>query len=143
MEEIKEQLKKIQEILLQDFEPFFIILFGSYSRNTQNKESDIDIAIHKRNISKLELFKEKQKLEDIINKDIDLVNLADDNMGNAFKYEILMNGIVLYCKDEYKFDLYKLDEFREFLELNESRMDIINRVKGGGSIYGEQSNNSK
>lgn len=143
MDNIKEQLKKIQEILLQDFEPFFIILFGSYSRNSQNSESDIDIAIYKKDVSKLDMFKEKQKLEDIVNKDIDLVNLADENMGNVFKYEILMNGIVLYCKDEYRFDLYKLDEFREFLDLNESRMDIINRVKEGGSIYGEPSNHSK
>ena len=50
---------------------------------------------------------------------------------------ILMNGIKLFCQDDYKFDLYKLDMCREYLELNESRQDIIQRVKNGGSIYGK------
>lgn len=137
MEEIKEILKKIQKSLIEDFEPMAIILFGSYSRNTQNSESDIDIAILAENVTKLEIFNEKQKLEEISGKDIDLINLANEDISEGFRYEILMNGVVLFCKDEYKFDLYKLDMFREYLDLNESRQDIIDRVKEGGTIYGK------
>ena len=70
-------------------------------------------------------------------KDIDLVNMADLNMSEGFKYEILMNGKVLYCKDEYKFDMYKIDTCREFLDFNESRQEIIDRIKNGGTIYGK------
>lgn len=44
-----------------------------------------------------------------------------------------MNGIVIYCKDEYKYDLYKIDMIREYIELNESRKDIIERIKNGGT----------
>lgn len=40
-----------------------------------------------------------------------------------------MNGIIIYCKDQYKFDLYKLDMMREYLELNESRKNIIDNIK--------------
>ena len=40
-------------------------------------------------------------------------------------------------KEELKFELYKLDMYKEFLDLNESIMSIINRVKEGGTIYGE------
>lgn len=48
-----------------------------------------------------------------------------------------MNGKVLYCRDSFKFDMYKIDMFREYLELNESRKSIIERVKNGGTIYGK------
>ena len=135
MEEIKEILNKMVEYLKNEINPFAIILFGSYSRNTQNKESDIDIAIKGNNIDLKKIYELKQKLEDISQKDVDLVDL--DDISDVFRYEILMNGIKLFCQDDYKFDLYKLDMCREYLELNESRLDIIQRVKNGGSIYGK------
>lgn len=135
MEEIKEILNKMVEYLKNEINPFAIILFGSYSRNTQNKESDIDIAIKGNNIDLKKIYELKQKLEDISRKDVDLVDL--DDISDVFRYEILMNGIKLFCQDDYKFDLYKLDMCREYLELNESRQDIIQRVKNGGSIYGK------
>ena len=135
MEEIKEILNKMVEYLKNEINPFAIILFGSYSRNTQNKESDIDIAIKANNIDLKKIYELKQKLEDISQKDVDLVDL--DDISDVFRYEILMNGIKLFCQDDYKFDLYKLDMCREYLELNESRQDIIQRVKNGGSIYGK------
>ena len=135
MEEIKEILNKMVEYLKNEINPFAIILFGSYSRNTQNKESDIDIAIKGNKIDSKKIYGLKQKLEDISQKDVDLVNL--DDISDVFRYEILMNGIKLFCQDDYKFDLYKLDMCREYLELNESRQDIIQRIKNGGSIYGK------
>lgn len=137
MDEIKKDLEKIKEILIQEFEPFFIILFGSYARNSQTQESDIDIAIFSKKADKKALFKVKQNLEQVICKDIDLVNLADENMAEGFKYEILMNGIVIHCENSYRFEMYKLDEFREYLDFNESRQSIITRLKEGGTIYGE------
>lgn len=130
-------LEKVKNKLIEKIECEAIVLFGSFARGTQNEESDIDIAIlPKREISKKEIFYLKQELEDIANRDIDLVNLNDD-IGDGFKYEILMNGVTLYCVDEIKFDLYKIRVFREYLELNEARQPIIDRVKKGGSIYGK------
>lgn len=38
MNEIKEELNEISDILVDDFSPLAIILFGSYARNTQNDE---------------------------------------------------------------------------------------------------------
>ena len=135
MEEIKEILNKMVEYLKNEINPFAIILFGSYSRNTQNKESDIDIAIKGNNIDLKKIYELKQKLEDISQKDVDLVDL--DDISDVFRYEILMNGIKLFCQDDYKFDLYKLDMCREYLELNESRKAIIKNIKNGGTIYGK------
>ena len=65
------------------------------------------------------------------------INLNSEEVYDSFKYEVLMNGIVIYCKDEYKYDLYKITTIREYLELNESRQDIIKRIKEGGTIYGK------
>lgn len=137
MEEIKVELEKIQEKLIKDFNPLAIILFGSYARNAQNKESDIDIAIIARDVDKKMIFIEKQELENFVMKDIDLINLENVDISEGFKYEILMNGVVLYCSNGYKLDLYKLEAFKEYLDLNESRQDIIDRIKQGGTIYGK------
>ena len=121
--------EKIKEILLKEIECEAIVLFGSYARGTQNTESDIDIAIKtKSKIEKKTLYKISIELSDELKKDIDLINL-DDEISDAFRYEILITGKTLYCKDEFKFEMYKLDMYREFLELNESRQMIINRIK--------------
>lgn len=131
-----EVIEKIKQKILEVIDCEAIVLFGSYSRGTQNQESDIDIAFKaEREITKKNIFYLKQELEEISNKDIDLIDL--DNIGDSFRYEILINGRTLYCKDEFKFELYKLDMYREFLDLNESRMPIINRVKQGDTIYGK------
>ena len=130
-------LEKIKNTLIEKLDCEAIILFGSFARGTQNQDSDIDIAFKtEKEVSKKELFYLKQELEDIANRDIDLINL-DDEIGDGFRYEILINGKILYCLDDFKFDLYKLDMFREYLELNESRQAIIDRVKNGGTIYGK------
>ena len=137
MDEIKEELNKIQKILIEKFNPLSIILFGSFSRGTQNAESDIDIAIVSINNSKKDVFTVKQELEEITSRDVDLVNITDTNISEGFRYEILMNGIVLYCQDEYKFDMYKIAKCKEYLDFNESRQEIIDRIKNGGTIYGK------
>lgn len=128
--------EKIVEIILNNIKCQGIVLFGSYARETQNEESDIDIAIKpKEQVDKKKIYELSIKLEDELKKDIDLINL--DEIGDTFRYEILINGVTLYCEDETKFELYKLDMYREFLELNESRKMIIDNIKKGGDIYGK------
>ncbi len=132
----EEKLEKIRKILLEKFECEAILLFGSYARNTQNEKSDIDIAIKsKKQISKKEIFETKLELEEAIKNDVDLINLSGIN--DDFKYEILINGKILYCEDQLKFELYKLYIFQEYFDLNESRQDIIERIKNGGKLYGK------
>lgn len=136
MEEIKEKLESVKQYLISNFECEAILLFGSYARNSQNAESDVDLAIKvKKEIQPKELFEIKRKLEDIFEKDVDLIDL--NNTQDGIRYEILMNGITIYVKDDLKFELYKLDMYREYLELNESRKTIIDNIKKGGKIYGK------
>ena len=127
---MEEKLEIIKKIILEKIDCNAILLFGSYARGTQNEESDIDIAIKpSKEISKKDIFYLSQEIEDAIKIDVDLIKL--DNIGDGFRYEILINGQVIYCKNEFEFELYKLDMYREYLELNESRKAIIDEIKKG------------
>lgn len=133
---MEEKLEIIKKIILEKFECEAIILFGSYARGTQRIDSDIDIAIKpKEEITKKDIFYLTQEIEEKIETDLDLVNL--DNIGDGFRYEILISGKNIYCEDELKFELYKLDMYREYLELNESRKMIIDEIKKGGHKNGK------
>lgn len=126
----------IVKVILKNIQCEAIILFGSYARETQNSNSDVDIAIKPKNkIENKKIYELSILLQDEIGKDIDLINLEE--IGETFRYEILVNGKTLYCEDEIQFDLYKLDMYREFLDLNESRKKIIDNIKKGGDIYGK------
>ena len=126
MEEIKEKVIQFMNSIM-DCEA--IVIFGSFARGTQTEESDIDIAIKVNgNITKKEIFEMGHLLEDELKRDIDLVNL-DTIENDGFKYEILINGITIYCKNYNEFEQYKLDAYREYLELNEARRDMINEMR--------------
>lgn len=133
---MEEKLKKIKETILAKIDCEAILLFGSCARGTQNEESDIDIAIKStKEVSKKEIFNLRLELEETVKNDIDLINL--DTINDDFRYEILMNGKILYCQNQLKFELYKLDMYQEYFDLNESRQAIIERIKSGGKIYGK------
>lgn len=130
MEEIKNDLGNIINILIGETGCTDIVIFGSFALGTQNAESDIDIAIRtEQEISKKQIFEISNKLSDMLKRDIDLVDLKQ--IQDGFRYEILINGTTIYTKDEINFEYYKLDMYREYLELNESRQDIIRKMKEG------------
>ena len=136
MEKIKEKLEIAKQYLIKKIDCDAIVLFGSYARNDQREDSDIDLAIRvDREIDSKELFNIKIELEEILEKDVDLIDLK--NAQDGIRYEILVNGITIYVKDELRFELYKLDMYREYLELNESKKIIIDNIKKGEKIYGE------
>lgn len=98
--------EKIVEFLRKKIDCYAIVLFGSYSRGTQNAESDIDIAIKlKQKIGKKELNRISNELADLLDNDIDLIDL--DEIGDTFRYEILANGKILYTENEFNFEMYK------------------------------------
>ena len=128
--------KNIKDILLKRFNLNAIILFGSYARGKQKYDSDIDIAIKPiAKIDKEELIAVKNDLEKTIKIDIHLINL--DEINADFRYEILLTGKTLFCKDEYELEMYKLKKYSDYLLFSEDRKIIIDKVKEGGTLYGE------
>ncbi len=94
----EEAIKKVKEysILLKKYIPFEkVYLFGSYAKNTNRSDSDIDVAIV---VSKLEgdfftiqplLWKLRRQVDDRIEP----ILIEKDNDYSGFLIEIQRNGI--------------------------------------------------
>lgn len=77
-----------------------IYLFGSYARNEQTNNSDIDLLIEPDYTHPIDLFlfiEWKQKLEKLLNKSVDLV--AADAVSKYIKPRIEKEKILLYEKE--------------------------------------------
>lgn len=130
-------VEKLKEILLGKLNNVeAIVLFGSYSRGKEKFDSDIDVAIKlSKPLEKENIISLKNEIEEILGIDVHLIDLYSIN--EDFRYEILISGKTLYCKNEYEFEMYKLKCFSEYLMFSEDRKPIIDKVKNGGTLYGK------
>lgn len=71
--EILEKLRKLKPVLANEFCVKEIGLFGSFSDNEQNKNSDIDILVEFYKPIGWKFFTLEKYLEDIFNRKVDLV----------------------------------------------------------------------
>ncbi|MDR1168630.1 MAG: nucleotidyltransferase family protein [Heliobacteriaceae bacterium] len=77
-EEILDKLREIKPVLEQNYGISEIGLFGSYLRGDYTPESDIDILVeYSRVISLFKVVEIIEYLQDIFNKNIDLVSKED------------------------------------------------------------------
>ena len=110
-------------------------LFGSYSQGTQNKESDIDLAILvPRKVDAATLWQQSLELSDLVKKDIDLINLLD--VSTVFQFQITSTGQRIVCNHPSEAEAYETLVFTKYVKLNEARAGILNDIKQRGSIYG-------
>jgi len=72
-DEILEKLKELKPFLAKEFSVQEIGLFGSYSENEQNIESDIDILVEFDKPIGWKFFTLEKYLESVFNKKVDLV----------------------------------------------------------------------
>lgn len=133
--ERKEKIETIKEIILNRTEVEAIVLFGSYARNKERIDSDIDVAIKPEiQMDKIKLLELKNNIEEVIDMDVHLINL--DWIEEDFRYDILITGKTLYAKDDIKFWEYKFRAYSDYLELSEDRKMIVDKIKEGGNLYG-------
>lgn len=93
-----EKIGIIKDIILNNIEVEAVILFGSYARNRERPDSDIDIAIKpKRDITRSELMRIQDEIEVKIDTDIHLINL--NLIEEDFRYDILITGKEIYVED--------------------------------------------
>jgi len=132
-----EQLEKVKKRLIDRLNPKFILLFGSYARNTANDESDLDIAFYTETpLSNYDRFLLAGELATIINKDVDLVNLRE--VDTVFAALIFSSGELLYCSDDNTFYRERMKTLSMYATLNEQRIEILEAIEKRGSVYGEQ-----
>jgi predicted nucleotidyltransferase len=69
------QIKIIQEAV-QQYSPKFVGIFGSYARNEQHADSDLDILIDfEKSVHLLDLIGLEQELSELLHVKVDLVTL--------------------------------------------------------------------
>lgn len=136
----EEIINKVKEIILKKLKVDAIILFGSYARKEERQDSDIDVAIKPiEKIDKETLIDIQTILEEEINLDVHLINLY--TIEEDFRYDILITGETLYVKNEESFWEYKFKAYNDYLELNEDRKIIIDKLKR--TLYGKRIGDTK
>ncbi len=95
IEEIKEALYEI----LADTEVEKAILFGSYAKNVQDEDSDIDILLESNGKLKgLKFYALMGKIKEKLNKEVDVIERIEINKNSKIEKEIERTGIVIYEK---------------------------------------------
>lgn len=130
-----EMFQKIPEFLISKFNPAYIIVFGSYAKNSTHKDSDIDVAFYSQEppLTSYEIFLVAQELADNLKIEVDLVNLK--TVSTVFKAQVYTTGTVIYSKDDTLLKTHQMTALSMYAKLNEEREDILKNIKESGSIY--------
>ena len=95
IEEIKEILRKI----LKNMPVYSVTLFGSYAKNTANKNSDLDLVIDtKEALMGFKLYSLITKIEETFNKQVDAFEKSEIIKNSKIDKEIQKTGVVVYEK---------------------------------------------
>lgn len=89
-----EQIKELLLPLTSKYDISKIMLFGSYSKGTQDEGSDIDLVVDG-NIRGIRFFGLLEDVNNLFVKGVDLIHLSQIQQGSS-TYKDIMKGIVLY-----------------------------------------------
>jgi len=94
-------VKQYTDLLRQNFDVRKIILYGSYSRDAAQKDSDIDVAVILDRVDGDFLMSEAKlfRLRREIDARIEPVLLEESNDKSGFLEEILKTGEIIYSAD--------------------------------------------
>jgi len=95
-------VKQYADVVRQNFNVKKVILYGSYSRGSARKDSDIDVAVVLSRIDEDFLMAEAKlfRLRRKIDTRIEPVLLEESNDKSGFSEEILKTGEVIYSADQ-------------------------------------------
>ncbi|MHB1337099.1 MAG: type VII toxin-antitoxin system MntA family adenylyltransferase antitoxin [Candidatus Humimicrobiaceae bacterium] len=97
-----------------------IYLFGSFAKNFNRKDSDIDIAVlFKKNLDKLERFnlvlEFVLELENILGEKIDIIDI--ENADPFFIHQVMLGKIIVIDKDTERRVSFEVDKRRTFFDM--------------------------
>ena len=94
------RINRFVKVIVHEYDPEKIILYGSYAKGTNHPDSDIDIAVVVREVNGSFLDKEAKLYK--IRRDIDIniepILLESRNDSSGFLKHILSYGEILYSK---------------------------------------------
>ncbi len=90
--------KKLKEVLINT-EVEKAILFGSYAKNEQNEQSDLDILIDsKGKVKGLKYFAIIDMIREKFDKEVDIIERSEIEKNSKIDKEIERTGIIVYEK---------------------------------------------
>ena len=113
-----------------------VYLFGSRSEGFARPDSDTDIAYLSNGpaMPAVDRFFLAQKLANILNTDVDLVDLRVAS--TVLRFEIVGKGKRIFCLDETICDLFEMTVFSMYQRFQEERKEIVEEILRKGSVYG-------
>lgn len=81
----------------------------------------------------LAMSKPMMALEQLLGKDVDLINLR--RVSTVFQKEITLAERRIFCGDNYAADEFEMLVMSFYLKLNEERADIVASALAGGRFY--------
>lgn len=94
-----QEIKSILSELLKDMPVYTVILFGSYAKNSADKNSDLDFVIDtKETLMGFKLYSLITKIEEAFNKDVDAFEKTEIIENSKIDEEIKKTGVVVYEK---------------------------------------------
>jgi len=115
-----------------------IYLFGSYGTGQQGPHSDADIALllpprEAKACPPLMLSNLRFKLESILGRDVDLINLR--RVSTVLQKEIVMADRRIFTADRYAADEFEMLTLSYYQKLNQERAGIVEEGLRSGRFY--------
>ncbi len=115
-----------------------IYLFGSFATKYQTDQSDVDIAllfdpVSAKRIGSLSMSSLRFKLETLLLRDVDLINLQLVN--SVFQKEIIMDDRCIFGENTFEMRHFEMLVLSKYQKLNEERREIIADAMRNGSFY--------
>ncbi|HPN70073.1 MAG TPA: nucleotidyltransferase domain-containing protein [Saprospiraceae bacterium] len=130
-----EQIDKILntlKLLIPGIE--LIYLFGSMADESNNPDSDIDLAfLSSEKISNVQRFDVQEKLASILNKNVDLVDVK--TASTVMNFQIVSKGIKLYSKNEKKKADFELSAMGQYYDYKITMQPIFDQILRRGKVY--------
>ena len=130
-------MEEVIEILQKEIQGLAAVyLFGSRSEGQARSDSDTDIAYLSTGpeMPPVDRFFLAQKLANILNTDVDLVDLRVAS--TILRFEIIGKGKRIFCQDETICDLFEITVFSMYQRFQEERKEILEKILRKGSVYG-------
>jgi uncharacterized protein len=133
----EEMKKQMIELLRNETNPDFIMIFGSFAIGTAREDSDVDVAyFSEKLLSSYDRFNLANEIALICEREVDLVNILE--MDTVFVMQIFENGVPIYIYNKDEFTRQKIKAYRMFAELNEQRAVVIKGIKNRGSVFSDE-----
>ncbi len=119
---VEEIVDYITKILLKFDNVVFAYLYGSFARREYHRFSDIDVAVYQKKCDMEEYLKILAFMR-IDGREVDLRIL--NNAPPFFRYKVIKEGILLFCRDERLHENFIFQTLMEALELIGAIREIL------------------